>query len=160
MILLDGKPRVIKESCGALGVWTGLSLIRLLGAYGGTVQAYVGGATQTNSIQKPKTGFGVNKMSDYRIKALVEHGGAIWSLEQLFRMVSGYPEHYVTKRRTQVLHDTLIATIKDVRETQYSQVISAWEGPFDLLVAPTELRLILNHRSFSLPVVEDEEDVN
>ncbi|QMV48416.1 hypothetical protein Goe9_c01130 [Bacillus phage vB_BsuM-Goe9] len=113
-----------------------------------------------NSIQRLKTSYGVNRMSDFKIKALVEHGGSVWSLNQLFQKVSGYPEHYITNKRMRVFYDTLVSTIKDVRETQYSQVISAWAGPFDLLVTPTELRLILNHRSFSLPRIEDEEDVN
>lgn len=89
--------------------------------------------------QKHKTDCGVSRVSDFQITKLVEHGGSMWTIEQLFRMVSGYPEHYVTKRRTQLFHDTLVATIKDVRGTQYSQVISAWAGPFDLLVTPTEL---------------------
>lgn len=113
-----------------------------------------------NFILKLRTDCGVSRVSDFQIKGLVECGGSVWSIEQLFRMVSGYPEHHVTKSRTQVFHDTLVTTIKDVRETQYSQVISAWAGPFDLLVTPTELRLILNHRSFCLPRMEDEEDTN
>ncbi|ACI91016.1 gp21.5 [Bacillus phage SPO1] len=39
-------------------------------------------------------------MSDFKIKAMVEHGGSIWTLNQLFQKVSGYSDHYVTDKRT------------------------------------------------------------
>ncbi|WIT26446.1 hypothetical protein [Bacillus phage SPO1L4] len=79
MSLLSGKLRVTKEYCGVLGVWIGLSLIRQLGGYVGTVRVYVVGETQMSSTQKHKTGFGVNRMSDFKIKAMVEHGGSMWT---------------------------------------------------------------------------------
>ncbi len=51
-----------------------------------------------NSTQKLKTSCGVNRMSNFKIKALVEHGGSVWSLNQLFQKVSGYPEYYITDK--------------------------------------------------------------
>lgn len=100
MSLLGGKLRVIKGFSGVLGVWTGLFLTRQPEGYDGIVRVYAVGVTQMNSIQKLKTGSGVNRMSDFKIKAMVEHGGSIWTLNQLFQKVSGYSDHYVTDKRT------------------------------------------------------------
>uniref|UniRef100_A0AAU8BBD9 Uncharacterized protein n=1 Tax=Bacillus phage Adastra TaxID=3143958 RepID=A0AAU8BBD9_9CAUD len=53
--------------------------------------------------QKHKTDCGVSRVSDFQITKLVEHGGSMWTIEQLFRMVSGVPRTLRNQKKNAVV---------------------------------------------------------
>ncbi|KTF59877.1 MULTISPECIES: hypothetical protein [Bacillus amyloliquefaciens group] len=49
----------------------------------------------------------------------------------------------------------LIETVESVKRTGQIELINSWCGHFDLLVTPERVHLVLIHKSFKLPEIDE-----
>lgn len=94
----------------------------------------------------------------------IENNGLLTSVKMdndvhyqwLFNYINGAFEDNEYQRKE--FKNVLIETIESVKQTGQIELINSWCGHFDLLVTPERVHLVLIHKSFKLPGVEEVED--